>query len=125
MKSIVSGFFVAAMAMLVTWSPALATQECPFGGDGGSRMWGHGMSGMGGMHGGFAGPFMMILFFTALIVIAILLIKWLGNGHRRHRCTHARSGYSGKTPEDILKERFARGEIDKAEFEERRSVLNT
>jgi putative membrane protein len=29
----------------------------------------------------------------------------------------------GRTPLDILRERFARGEIDKQEFEERRRVL--
>jgi uncharacterized membrane protein len=30
---------------------------------------------------------------------------------------------AGRTPLDTLKERFARGEIDKAEFEERRRAL--
>ncbi|NQV43638.1 MAG: SHOCT domain-containing protein [Rhodospirillales bacterium] len=78
-----------------------------------------------GMHGGFGGPFMMVLFFTALIVIAILLIKWLGGGHRYHRCTHRRSHSQGKAAEDVLRERFARGEIDKAEFEERLNVLKS
>jgi putative membrane protein len=29
----------------------------------------------------------------------------------------------GRTPLDILKERFARGEIDKEEYEERRRTL--
>lgn len=117
MKTIISGFLIAIMATVVTWSPVLAEQECPFSGAG--RMMGQ------GMHGGFAGPFMMILFFTALIVIAILLIKWLGGGCRRHRCTHRRHGHSGKAAEDILRERFARGEIDKAEFEERLNALKS
>jgi len=117
MKSIISGFLVAIMATVVTWSPALADQDCPF--DGAGRMWGH------GMQGGFAGPFMMILFFTALIVITILLIKWLGGGNRHHRCVHRRSGSQGKAAEDILRERFARGEIDKSEFEERLNTLKS
>jgi len=134
MKSVISGFFIAVMATMVTWAPALADADCPYTGESG-RMWGHGMYGMhGGIGGigGIGGPFMMILFFATLIVIAILLIKWLGGGHRhgccshrRHHCGHRRSDYPGKTPEDILRERFARGEVDKAEFEERRSALSS
>jgi len=38
---------------------------------------------------------------------------------RSRRTKHRR----GRTPLDILRERFARGEIDKDEFEERRRVL--
>ncbi|NKB58610.1 MAG: SHOCT domain-containing protein [Alphaproteobacteria bacterium] len=72
-----------------------------------------------GWHGGFIGPIMMFVFLAVLVVMAVLLVRWLGG------TTHGGMHHAppGKTPLDILKERFARGEIDKAEFEERRSVL--
>ncbi len=73
----------------------------------------------GGWYGWFFGPIMMIVFIGVAAVVVVLLVRWLGGGHggAPH---HAR----GKTPLDILKERFARGEIDKEEFEERRRVLD-
>jgi len=45
-------------------------------------------------------------------------MRWLGG-------SHGASPHSSptKTPLDILKERFARGEIDKEEFEKRRRVF--
>jgi putative membrane protein len=62
------------------------------------------------------GPLFMILVLAVVIAIAVLLVRWLG-GAGPHQMP------PGRTPLDILKERFARGEIDKAEFEERRRVL--
>ena len=65
------------------------------------------------------GGLMMLLFWGGLIVVIILAVRWLGGP----------PGAGGaqppsKTPLDILQERFARGEIDKKEFEERKRLLS-
>lgn len=72
-----------------------------------------------GWHGWFFGPIMMIVFIAVAVVVVVTLVRWLGSQD------HALPPYSPppKTPLDILKERFARGEIDKEEFEERRRLL--
>jgi putative membrane protein len=69
----------------------------------------------------FFGPLMMILFVAAVVVLVAFAFRWLG-AHGPHGLGHTPSP-PGKAPIDILKERFARGEIDRAEFEERRRVL--
>jgi len=73
----------------------------------------------GGWYGFFFGPIMMIVFIAVAVVVVVLLVRWLG-GSGHGSAPHAAAG---KTPLDILKERFARGEIDKDEFEERRQLL--
>ena len=81
----------------------------------GRQMWG------GGWHGWFVGPVMMIVFLAIVVVVVVLIVRWLaGPGHGPVATPH---GPGGKTPLDILKERFARGEIDQKEFGERRKVL--
>jgi putative membrane protein len=72
----------------------------------------------GGWYGMFMGPLMMIIFIAVVVVLVVLAVRWLGGSHG---LSHHSS--PTKTPLDILKERFARGEIDKEEFEERRRVL--
>ena len=65
------------------------------------------------------GRLLALLSGVTLLVVVVLLVRWLGaSGHGGVLHTPP-----GKTPLDILKERFARGEIDKEEFEERRRVL--
>lgn len=66
------------------------------------------------------GSLMMILFWNGIILVIVLAIRWLGGGSSRSTATAA----AGKTPLDILRERFARGEIDKEEFEERKRLLS-
>jgi putative membrane protein len=80
----------------------------------------HMMGWGGGGYGMVFGPLFMILVLAAVIAVAVLLVRWLGgpwHGTAPHQAP------PGRTPLDILKERYARGEIDKEEFEERRRVL--
>lgn len=100
----------AALAALGLPAAAWAQQSPPYYGP---HMWN------GGWYGWFFGPIMMIVFIAVAVVVVVLLVRWLG-GAGHGSTSH---GPLGKTPLDILKERFARGEIDKQEYEERRRVL--
>ena len=82
----------------------------------GGHMW-PGMMGSWGM--GWPGMIFMMLFWILVIVALILLIKWLMISTRGKR--ENPSAASG--PLDILKERYARGEIDKTEFDAKRRDL--
>lgn len=66
------------------------------------------------------GPLMMVLFFGAMVVVVMLSARWL----RGSADTGTRGpGVGSNRPLDILKERYARGEIDEKEFEERKRIL--
>jgi putative membrane protein len=75
--------------------------------------WGYGWGWGGGM---FFGPLFMIAGPVLLIVLVVLLIRWLSNS-RDNRSVRLR------TPREILDERFAKGEIQRDEYEERRKAL--
>ena len=63
----------------------------------------------------------MLLFFAGIVIAVAVVIRWLVVGGSRGADSSSRPPqYS---PLDILKGRFACGEIDKDEFEERRKVL--
>jgi len=61
------------------------------------------------------GPFMMLLMVGLLIFGLIIVLKFLGFGAGAQQLDRSL---------DILKERFAKGEIDQAEFESRKKTLN-
>ena len=62
---------------------------------------------------------MLILMLTLVVGAVVVLVRWTGNGGHLGMHSAARE----ELPLDILKERFAKGEIDTEEFEERRRVL--
>lgn len=57
------------------------------------------------------GPFILLLALVGVIALIVWIAQW-ATASRRNR-----------TALDILNERFARGEIDRAEYEEKRKLI--
>lgn len=106
-----AAFLVPTMVLLAL--PALA--QAP----GNPPGWGYWHGGWGWGHMLF-GSLMMIVFWGGLILLIVLAVRYLGHGSAGggERLTGA------KTPLQILEERFARGEFDKEEFEQRKRALS-
>ena len=84
-------------------------------------MWGQGFS-WGWM---FFGGFMMILFWGSIIALIVLAVRGLtGSGSGSSTANAAPANTSGSALR-ILKERYARGEVTKEEYEEMRRDLET
>jgi len=71
------------------------------------------LTGWGGM---IFGPFLMLVILGLFVVLIVLLVRWLSGDNA------GRAG-SGDSAIALLKERFARGEIDKGEFDDRKNQL--
>lgn len=82
-----------------------------------SRVEGMGYGGWNNMMGGWGGFswIFMIIFWVLIILGVIALVRYLGGYHNT---------YKGRTPLDILKERYAKGDIDKKEFEAKKKDLS-
>ena len=74
-------------------------------GDGHMSGWWYALTGVGN-----------VLFWGLLIMGIVLLVRYLGR-------TQAMAGGTARTPEQILAERFARGEIDEDEYHRRLDTL--
>ncbi|WP_432198840.1 SHOCT domain-containing protein [Streptomyces sp. bgisy027] len=70
--------------------------------------------------GWFAMSAGMILFWALIITVVVLLARALNSPHE-HTHTHTPVA---PTPEDILRERLARGEIDEEEYRRRLNALH-
>ncbi len=99
--------------MLIPWYQALAQSRrydnCPMG---------SGMMGNWGM--GWFGMIFMIVFWVLVIVGLVFLIRWL----IKTTNSGTTGGQVGSSAIEILKERYARGEIDKTEFETKKKDLS-
>ena len=106
---------VAAAGSALVFMPAAVGAQTPSDADrytyGPHMMWWG-----GGWYGMIFGPLFMMLMLAVVIAAVVFLVRWAGGQGLAAAPPH-------RTALDILKERFARGEIDKDEFEERRRVL--
>jgi putative membrane protein len=66
----------------------------------------------------------MLLFWLLPIALIVLVAMWLfNNGSSSRDSTNRFNQEPTKEPEDLLKERYARGEISREEYEEMRRTL--
>ena len=89
------------------------------GGRYGNEGWHSGPLMMGGWGMGWFGGVFMIVFWILILVGLVFFIRWLVQSTRGGQA----GGSSSNRALEILKERYARGDIDKAEFEEKRKIL--
>lgn len=78
--------------------------------------WGYGWGWGGGM---LFGPLSIIAILVLAVVLIVALVRWLNGGRDTPGVRLA------PTPREILDERFAKGEIDREDYEARRKALTS
>lgn len=69
-------------------------------------------------YGMIFGPIMMIFMLAVVVAVIVLIVRWLGGG------AYHPPPKLQRTALNILDERFAKGEIEKDEFEEKKRLLS-
>ncbi len=102
-----------SLVMATIASPALAQSSAES-----ADLWHHGWDwGWGHM---LFGSSMMIVFWGGIILLIIVAVRWLGGG-----AGDRTASATEKSALDIVHERFARGDIDRSDFEERKKLLSS
>jgi len=117
------GILQTASIGIFTWltGPGIALAQPVQRGGGYGGYWGPHMM-FGGWGGGWLGWIMMILFWVLIVAGVVALVKWLVTSSRSSEVGRPSGGSSAL---DILKERYARGEITKDEFQQMRKDLQS
>jgi len=68
---------------------------------------------------GLGGGIMMIIFWAAIILFIVWIVKEVSGRNNSNKPRH------GKSALEILEERYAKGEMDKKEFEEKKKDLSS
>ncbi len=101
------------MATIVLWVLGIFPLSAAFAQEGRYHGWNMGPDMMGSWGMGWFGGIFMVVFWILILVGLVFVIRWLV-------LATSKKGDSGQPTSraiDILKERYARGEIDKAQFE--------
>jgi putative membrane protein len=122
------GFVLTTAVIAFVSLPAFPQQQGPGNAGAAQTVFPAGPMWPGGWHGPhhgmFLAPFVMLLALIGFVTVIMILVRlfsrrsWRGRGGPGYR-----GQWSGRSAIDIVEERFARGEIDKAEFEEKRNLL--
>jgi putative membrane protein len=107
-KKLTTVFFLLFLSVII--AAPVNGSDGDYGMGPGMMNWGYGM--------GWFGSIFMFVVPIVFVVAIIFLIRWLivSTGHGRETGT-------GESALDILKKRYARGEIDRDEFEEKKKDL--
>lgn len=76
-----------------------------------------------GWGGGFGLGWIFMLLFWGLVIWGIIVLVRGVSGHGCCGSDHSGQNHAAKTALDILKERYAKGEINKEEFEAKKKDL--
>ncbi len=129
--------FAVSLVFAVAALPALAQQQGQAAPNVPAAPYGYGHTMWGGLGWGWhpftvVAPIFVLLAIIGMMVIFVWLVRWATHGYPfyGHGSHHGHGGCPccggagrGRAALDILDERFAKGEMDKAEFEEKRKLL--
>ena len=107
-KSLTTGTISVLALFIVFFSSTEALAQW-----GNNQGWHMGPGMMGGWGMGWFGGIFMMIFWVLILVGLIFLIKWLIQSTNRVKSDAG----NGNRAMEILNERYARGELDKVEFE--------